>query len=338
MKKIFINFVCMLLLVQAAFAGNIEVLPTMQSKTNAQDRVWVGTFQLVWNDFMDKYVHDTVKFIGGTPSSVLELNQQEIKANDIDENCWYKYSGKIASSTKKNIENAIKKKFNETSDIIKQLDFSPNPNRFIIYVMLKKDFKFINEFDKLGKSDFRDAKADFFGISNKSDKKLQNGVTVLFYNSSSDFAVKLQTEGKDEVFLYRTPSTNQFNYIYSDMMKKENLYRGNKYFVNKDELKIPNLKFYEEKSFSELEGKRIKGTRLEIEKAIETVKFEMNNAGVKLKSEAAMTFRTTAINPKYTEKPRCFYFDDTFVVFLKEKNSSKPYFALRVHDITKFQK
>jgi hypothetical protein len=26
------------------FASNIEVLPTMQTRTGAQDRVWVGTF------------------------------------------------------------------------------------------------------------------------------------------------------------------------------------------------------------------------------------------------------------------------------------------------------
>ena len=39
------------------FANNIEVQPTMQTRTIAQDRVWVGTFQIVWNDFMDKIVH-----------------------------------------------------------------------------------------------------------------------------------------------------------------------------------------------------------------------------------------------------------------------------------------
>jgi len=35
--------------------------------------------------------------------------------------------------------------------------------------------------------------------------------------------------------------------------------------------------------------------------------------------------------------PRLFYFDDTFVIFLKEKEKKRPYFALRVNDITKFQ-
>ena len=62
----------------------------------------------------------------------------------------------------------------------------------------------------------------------------------------------------------------------------------------------------------------------------------MNNTGVKLKSEAAITAMMTALAPP--EEPRMFYFDDTFVVFLKEKGKEKPYFALRVYDINNFQK
>ena len=61
----------------------------------------------------------------------------------------------------------------------------------------------------------------------------------------------------------------------------------------------------------------------------------MDNTGVKLKSEAGMIASTTALLP--AEEPRFFYFDDTFVVFLKEKGKNKPYFALRVHDISNFQ-
>ena len=63
----------------------------------------------------------------------------------------------------------------------------------------------------------------------------------------------------------------------------------------------------------------------------------MNNEGVKLKSEAAMTFGMTSAGPRAEDLPRYFYFNDTFVLFIKEKKSSKPYFALRVHDINNFQ-
>ena len=160
------------------YGANIDILPTMQSKSNVQDRVWVGTFQIVWNDLMDKLVGGEVKFFAGNPDSANELNKKEFTTSDISDKCYYKYFGKITYGTKKTIEKAIKKKFNEKSDILDKLDLTPGKGRFIIYAMLKKDFEFLNAFDKLGKSNFRDKKAEFFGIGKRSDDKLRKGVHV----------------------------------------------------------------------------------------------------------------------------------------------------------------
>ena len=335
MKKLIISLFTTLFLFSPAFAGNIDVLATMQSKSNIQDRVWVGTFQIVWNDFMDKIAHIAIKFPDGTPQVVNELNQQEFTIEDLSENCYYRYFGKIKKNTKKTIAKAIKRKFNETSDLLDQLNLTPDKNKFIVYAMLKKDFEFLKPFDKLGKSNFRDQEAEFFGIDKNSSRELAQAVRILFYNSPSDFAVALDTNDKDEVYLYKTENTKTFNYIYADMLTKEAQYNGDKSFKKNDELKVPNLKFYEEKSFDEVTGKRIKGTNLVIDQAMETIRFEMNNKGVELKSEAGMIATMTALVPE--PDPRNFYFDDTFVLFIKEKTKSKPYFALRVYDISNFQ-
>ena len=335
MRKLIITLLTTLLLFGQAYASNIEVLPTMQSKTNVQDRVWVGTFQIVWNDLMDKVAHTIVKFPEGTPEMVNELNKQDFTVNELSENCYYRYVGKIQKNTKKIIAKAIKKKFHESSDLLDKLDMSPSKDRFIVYAMLKKDFEFTSAFDKLGTADFRGKNAEFFGINSRSDEGLDKNVSVLFYNSPSDFAVKLDTTGKDEVYLYKTPNTKTFNYIYSDMLKKQAAYEGDTAFNKVDELKVPNLKFFEEKSFDEVCGKRIKGTNLMIDQAMETIRFDMDNTGVKLKSEAAMTIMKMSLEP--SADPRMFNFDNTFVLFLKEKGKNKPYFALRVHDIENFQ-
>ena len=121
------------------------------------------------------------------------------------------------------------------------------------------------------------------------------------------------------------------------MQKKQQSFEGETSFNKVDELKIPNINMFEEKVFEELTNRRVMGTNLVINQAMETIKFDMNNRGVKLKSEAAMTVMTTALLPPEELVPRLFYFDDTFVIFLKEKGKKKPYFALRVNDITKFQ-
>lgn len=334
MKKLFLSIVMTLLLFSPAFASNIKVLPTMQSKTNVQDRVWVGTFQIVWNDFMDKIAHTIIKFPDGTPVMVNELNKQEFSVDELNDKSYYKYVGKVQKNTKKIIAKAIKKKFNEKSDILDQLDMTPAHDKYLVYAMLKKDFQFTHAFDKLGKSAFRDTQAEYFGIKNSTNDNVRKEVNVLFYNNPSDFAVVLNTKDNDEVYLYKNPTSNTFNYVYADMLKKKSAYKGDTIFTEDDVLKVPNLKFFEEKVFSELTGKRVKGTNLVIDQALETVKFNMDYKGVQLKSEAAMSVRMTALRPN---DPRYFNFDDTFFLFLKEKGKNKPYFALRVHDISKFQ-
>ena len=335
MRKFILTIFALLFMAASSMAADIEVLPTMQTKTNVQDRVWVGTFQIVWNDFMNKIAFTQIKFPAGTPVIVNELNKQNFTVDELSEKCYYKYVGHIKNNTKRSITKAIKRKFGETSDILSKLDLTPGKDRFLVYAMLKKDFKFIAPFDKLGVSNFRGQNAEYFGIKSSSKKHLDDMVKVLFYNNDSDLAVKIDTDGRDEVFLYKTSNTNTFNYLYADMLKKQEQYAGDSVFNKADELKVPNLKFSEEKEFKEIGGNRVKGTNIVIDKAVESIKFKMDNTGVKLKSEAGMTATMTSLRP--AEESRYFYFDDTFVLFLKEKGKQKPYFALRVHDISKFQ-
>lgn len=337
-KLLNLLFIFILALFIPAFASDIEVQPTMISRSNAQDRVWVGTFQIVWNEFTDKYVHKPVRFREGTPVTVYELNARTFITDSISEKCYYKFSGDVTKNTVKSIKKAIARKFKETSDVLDGLDLVPSPNNFIVYAMLKKDFEFLKEFDKLGSSSFgKNMTAEYFGISNKSSKNIKDGVKVLYYNSLNDFAVMLSAKGGDEVYLYKNSANKEFKNLYRDMLVKTAKYKGDLTLNKRDELKVPNIKFDVTKSFDELCGKRITGTNISINKALETVQFNMDNKGVQLKSEAVMTFETTALPNIEEPEPRYFYFDDTFVIFLKEKDKDSPYFALRVNDITKFQ-
>ena len=108
MKKLFLSIVTTLLLFSPSFAANVEILPTMQSKTNVQDRVWVGTFQIVWNDFIDKIAHTIVKFPDGTPVMVNELNKQEFTVDELSDKSYYIYVGKVQKNTKKIIVKTVK--------------------------------------------------------------------------------------------------------------------------------------------------------------------------------------------------------------------------------------
>ena len=338
MKKLLGFFIVMFLFANlVSNANEIEIQPTMQSKSNTQDRVWVGSFQLAWNDFIDRVVHNPIRFREGTPLSVYELNKKEFSSDDISSESYYKLVSKVNKKTKKEIEKTLKKKFDVKSDIINSLDLTPSNDKYIIYAILKKDFEFVNEFDKLGKSMFGiDDMAEYFGIDQNSKRELGRGIRVLFYNSPDDFALQIPTKNNEDVYLYRNSANKAFCQIYADMLKKQTLYRGNIEFTINDELKVPFINFFKEQSFDEIASKRVMGTNLVINQALEAISFNMDNKGGRLKSEASLGFTTTSLVPD--EEKRRFYYENTFVIFLKEKGKTSPYFALRVNDIKKYQK
>lgn len=311
----------------------IEILPTMSVESKAQNRIWVGTFQLVWNELMDNIIYGPVRFVGDTPKVVKELNKQSFKKSNVSENAYYTKYGTVSPELKKEIEKGIKEKFNETSDILDSFDWAKDSQKLFVYAMLKKDFKFLQAFDKLTEAPFAknyNYNAQYFGINESSNKKLYKNVRVLFYNNAEDFAVKLFTKDKDEVILYRTNDDKTFLKYYSEMKEKTSKYHGNRKFVKDDELIIPEISLYQETNFPEVEGRDIRRTNFIIDRSIETVDFKMNNEGVKLKSEAAVSVRMTSLRP---DNGRQFYFTDNFVLFLTEKGQKTPYYAMKVADV-----
>ena len=318
----------------------LALLPAMKYESAAPNRIWVGTFQLVWNDLMDGIVKGPVEFKGKKSKLAEELNAQSFTKEMISENSYYTKYGETSPELRDTIEKAIKEKFDETSDVLNSVDWAPGPNKYTAYAMLKKDFKFLTAFDKLKMERFgkNKEKVQYFGINKKSDKILDKTVHVMFYNSSKDFAVVIYTQTDDVLYLYRTKDDKTFDKLYSDMFIKRAQYEGKSDFTEKDELKVPNIGLYKEQSFDELCNREIKGTNMMLDKALETVEFKMDNEGVKLKSEAIIATKMSAMLPEKNLKPRKFYFDDTFVIFLQEQGKDKPYFAMRVNDVAAINK
>ena len=348
MKKLLISVLTALLIFSGLSAdafgrkktSALELVPTLKAEAKAENRIWVGTFQLAWNELMDNFTKGPVIFDNYTSSVIEDLNRQSFKADYISANSYYSKFGETSPELKQEIASAIKQKFNEKSDLLDAVDWTKEKGKYTAYAMLKKDFKFIKAFTKLDKEKFgsNKTKVEYFGINENSDSDLDDILYVLFYNSKDDFAVAVRTEDKDVVYLYRTDDNKTFDKLYSDMFMKKAVYEGSYSFNKKDELKVPNIDMFKMQSFPEVEKKRIKGTDIMIDSALETVQFKMNNEGVKLKSEAIIMTKTCALMPEKDLKPRKFYFDDTFVLFLQEADKNKPYFAMRVADVVELNK
>ena len=304
------------------------------------DTIWCGTFQLIWNDLKNDLAKQDIVF---TPQlKVVEnLNKETFRVNDLSDKYFYKKIGTPSISLKKEIEQAIKDKFNEKSDILNDIEWeNRDPKEYFLYAMLKKEFQFEKAFEELDNGKFTDYEnVSYFGIKKSSEsEELRNQVKVLYYNSKDDFAIKLITKQEDEVILCKNPKGNTFNEIYKNITTQESKYKGNKNFQEGELLKVPNIKMNEKTEFTEIQNKSFlfsNGDSYHIEKALQTIQFELDKTGGKIKSEAGMMVKyESAI---MIDEIREFAIDDTFAIFLIEKGKDKPYFAGKINDITKFQ-
>ena len=82
-------------------------------------------------------------------------------------------------------------------------------------------------------------------------------------------------------------------------------------------------------NYNDLYDKKIKNSKgLYIYDVIQNVNFYLNERGCNLSSKATMVTEYMGIG----EDTKYCYFQDTFIIFMKEANSDQPYFALEETD------
>ena len=314
------------------FIGKAEITPTYTSGLSTMDgnKVWCGTFNLVWNDFMNDVVKGNVEFRDGESELANELNKQSFKVDQLSENSYFKIHGQAMGEDLKNkIQNGIKQKFNEDSNLIDRIDWNDS-NGYVLYAMLKKEFNFLEPFSTaMGSMTFNNSEPRIkcFGVDSSNNPIASKNVEVLFYNSEDDFAIKLNTKEGEEVILYKTTGENKsFEENYKEIKKQQIKYSGKNTFEENDILRIPFIKVNDEINYDELCGREIKNSNYYIKQALQTIDFELNNVGGSVKSEALID----ATQKAWTEKSRKMIFDSDFILYLKEESKEQPYFALKV--------
>ena len=332
--------------------SGIKINPTMLDNLSGNS-AYCPTFQIVWNELADKYVDgEEVVFLNKKLDIIDNLNKKTFTKDDISDEYYYVKVGKMVVSVKAEIEKDIKEKFDEKSEILDMVDWIDDSKLdniesiedYIFYTMLKRNFEFNKPFDILAEDgifgEYKNVK--YFGIDEESDKDLRKQVDVLFYNNEIDFAAKLKTKDNDEVIILRSDDNNfkTFDEVYTYLNNQTDEYKGNKEFSENDSLKVPNIKFNEVKKYEELYfGVFLDKNNVEnvITEAIQTIEFEIDNKGGKLKSEALIAVKENAIMIEDPVDYRYFYCNDDFYMFLKEENKDKPYLALKVDDLKDFQ-
>lgn len=336
-KKIIIILIIILITVGVLFYNKIEK-ETLNSTFSIRNEktdintIWVGTFQLVWNELMDKH-NGNIEFENGESELATELNKRKFTKDMLSETDYYIVQDETTQKLKETILYNLKSKFNiQRNDILQDIDFKDRRQSYTLYAVLNKKFTFKKPFDKLpeGGTTFNggNKKIQLFGINNSSSEELNNNVRVMFFNKYNEFAVKIDTMENEELILYRTDNKNSLEELYNETLIKELNYGGSKKFEEVDELRIPYIELEEVINYNELCNRTIKNTNgMYIKNAIQNIKFSLTEKGGNLvsDSESSITYLSAS------RETRAFNFTNTFVLFLKEKDKEKPYFALKIY-------
>ncbi len=289
---------------------NITMNPSYKSTLNENtiNNLWVGTLDLAWKELAEKIGKEKIELEDENVQIAKDLSASPFTKEMLDKNDY-----------KINIERTI-------------------TNGYKIETTLNKELNFLEKFDNFNEYNWKFGESEefikYFGINNASSENMNKNIEILFYNPisinnshSNDFAIKLKTKEEDEIILYRTDTNKSFEEYYKEIENKTNLYTGNREFKEIDELRIPYVRVNGMISYDELYGKEIKNSEgLYIFDTIQNVNFYLNESGCNLKSKATMVteYLSAGIDTKYC------YFQDNFIIFMKEKNSDIPYFALKI--------
>lgn len=289
---------------------NITMNPSYQSTLdeNTINNLWVGTLDLAWKDLEEKIGLNKIELEGEMPQIANDLNESTFSKEMLNPNDY-----------KINVERTVTNGYKIDATLNKELNFLESFDNFSDY---KWTFGNSEEYIK------------YFGINNASPEEMNKNVEILFYNKlnngsllSNDMAIKLKTKEGDEIILYRTDDKKSFDEYYEDIKAKTKNYKGRTEFSEDDELRIPYVKVNGMINYNQLYDKKIKNSKgLYIYDVIQNVNFYLNERGCNLSSKATMVTEYMGIG----QDTKYCYFQDTFIIFMKEKNSDKPYFALKV--------
>lgn len=315
-----------------ATAVNSKTAPLTSSEYTQFNDFFTPAFQLLWNDFSDKFVKGKITFTDETPTIVNRLNERRIEEGMFSPKDLYKTVGKQTFATKKRIEKDLKRKFNEESKLLDSIQwFKKTDDRFVLYSMFKKDVFFINSFKDLTSASFNNSKEKYkyFGVTINSEF-YQKYVTPIYYNNNNDYAVNLATKSGDEIILLTDNSNKPVFEIWDNFYKTKLSENNDLVFDEDSKLLIPQIDFKNRINYKELTNKKIKGSNYIIETALEDIEFSLDKDGAKIKNEAIMSIKRMALRPDSLQK--IYNFNKPFVLFIRSKDAKVPYFALKVKD------
>ncbi len=313
--------------------------PDVPLKPNT-NLIWCGTLQLAWNEAI-KLVGQKLEFTEQPPVADL-LNREDFTRADLNPDCYVAIADFERNHVEAQIRAALEKVFHGAAspELIPPVPEHPGPYDFVAYAYLFKNLQFPQVFAENNPlyfaADQHPVKS--FGFLGDDKDKLKPGVfrqvMIHDYQGPDDFIISLKTnDPQDQLILAKvTPSDTLDGTITAVLARMKS---GKTVLAQKrDDLSIPKLNYDLSKNFKDLEGLTLKpGPNTPVKNLVtsevkQLIRFQLNEKGAVLKSEAAIVMRAMAIAVPLDKHEMIF--DKPFLILMKQANSPQPYFAMWV--------
>ena len=308
--------------------------------------LYCSTFQKAWDMMRTQMIKEDIR-LKDEPPSTRQLNRLTLDNDDLSPDSYVAGAGAYSQDLVQRVNREVQKKFGDLADKNFSLPQASAGNRSIIaYGFLYKNLEFPIEFEKIpnpllfqaasSTTPVKSFGIELFSHEKRLHEKLTSQVSILDYRDDNDFVLSLTSKSKDdEIILAKIQKGKTLLDTYQAVAKR--IARGERSVIEEHEsLKIPKIDFDLSHSFSEFEGKPLLNNDWEnwyIAAATQAIRFKLNEKGAVLKSKAFIIGRMKGEAPMTrNKKPRMFIFDKPFLVCLKQKKGSYPYFALWVNN------
>lgn len=301
------------------------VRPTLEEPlAQGKNVLWCASFQMAW-DNAARHFGGRLKLEPHSPLAEL-LNASGFDRRWVDEDSVVAIQGMVADGVLDRIDHGAREKTGKGSRLLDDLRKSSAATDLVFYALLAKDLEFTKPFARLGRFAMGKHKVPWFGFTPdlKGREPLLAQVGVHHYRAKDDFVVELVSkQSGDQLLLAKLPKPPPTPASASRAVLGH-LKVDPPAATRNDLLAVPEIVVEEKTGFQELQGRSVVGSGRFIRSAMQTIDFRMDEKGVKLRSEASISFGCSAAEPRNV---RIMVLDPPFAIVMKRKDAPNPYFV-----------
>jgi hypothetical protein len=299
------------------------VVPTLDAPVpEGKSAVWCSTLSLAWKEYRKI---EPGKIAVPDPEAAERLDAARESTSDLPAGSFYVKAGKMEEGIVEEIRREMAERFPDKTfpDLV-----SPVGEGSLAYAYLRAGVKFPEPFAQLPGLTFEDsagrraAVKDFGLVPKAHDEaaaRMRKQVSVLSYEEGGDFVVDLSKDSEPSQVILAAVGLEETLGKTLERVEKLSAGRGEE-LRPEDRLAVPDLSFLVDHRFRELEGR-------DLILAEQLIRLKLGRTGVEVESEASLA---TKAEEKAPESPRRLVFDRPFLIVLKKRGASRPFFVMWV--------